>query len=357
MKKISIVICLLLLVFTTSAQKQPKVVIVTLDGFRWKEVFHGADSALFFNKVFNPSKDSLERRKKYWAGTAAERREKLMPFFWNTISKNGQVYGNRDEGSYVNVKNKYWVSYPGYNEMFSGYPDDIINSNDFGPNPNVTVQEWVNRQPGFENKVATFASWAFFDKIMNKQRCGFPVNAGFTALTGKLNSQQQLLNEQQFLISRLYAPTERNDVITYMMAREYMKQEHPRLLQISFIETDALGHRGLYDSYLDAANHIDSMLKSLWEAIQADPYYKDQTTLYIAVDHGRGDGDQWKNHSASIKNSDQIWFAVMGPNIKPLNTSGQYYQNQHAKTIAALLGLDFKSPHLIGEPLVKVLNK
>lgn len=358
MKKLIFAAVLSLSAFTVSSQvKQPKIVIVTLDGYRWKELFRGADSSLLFNHEYNPSKDSLARRQKYWAATPQERRARLMPFMWNTISKQGQVYGNRDEGSLVNVKNPYWISYPGYNEMFSGYPDPKIKSNDLKPNPNVTVQEWINKQPGFQGKVATFASWLTFEGIMNKQRCGFPVNAGFTTPAGRLNSNQQLLSELQQLVPRMYAPSERYDGMTYMQAREYMKLNHPRLLQISFIETDAAAHHGLYDAYLDAANHIDQMLKDLWGTIQSDPYYKDQTTLYVAVDHGRGDGDKWKNHSHSIPGADQIWFAVMGPQTKPMATKGQYYQFQHAKTIAKLLGLDFTSTHPIGDVLTSVMNK
>jgi hypothetical protein len=357
--KISLfLVCISFLQFAALAQKkEPKIVIVTLDGFRWKELYRGADSSLLYNREYNPSKDSLARRKQYWAKTQNERREKLMPFFWQVIARRGQVYGNRDAGSLMNVKNRYWISYPGYNEMFTGYPDTIVNSNDFGYNPNVTVQEWANKQPGFKGKVATFASWFTFERIMNRQRCGFPVNAGFTTPEGKLNNNQRLLNEEQFLLPRMYAPSERYDGLTYLFAREYMKQRHPRILQLSFIETDASAHHGLYDAYLDAANHIDNMLKGLWETIQADPYYKDQTTLYVAVDHGRGDGVKWKNHSRSILGADQIWFAVMGPQTKTTDTRGQYYQNQHAQTIAKLLGLKFVSPHIIGEPLKLVTNK
>jgi hypothetical protein len=361
MKKILIGAVLLLNTGIAFSQaKQPKIIIVTFDGLRWKDMFRGADSALLLDHQYNPSKDSLQRRAKYGGKTPQERRANLMPFMWNTVANHGQLYGNRDQGSYVNVKNTFRISYPGYNEMFSGYPDSLVRSNDNKPNPNVTVQEFVNKQPGFQNKVATFASWFTFNGIMNKERCGFPVNAGFTKLDGKLTPAQSILNEEQFWITRPYAPSERPDAVTYLMAREYLKQNHPRLLQISFIETDASAHRGYYDAYLDAMHNGDAMLANLWETIQADPFYKDQTTLYIAVDHGRGDMDKWKNHGSSIVNADQIWFAVMGPQTKPSNGSpmkGQFFQYQHAKTIAALLGLNFTSPHPIGEVLNTVVGK
>ena len=67
--------------------------------------------------------------------SSEERRKLLMPFFWNTIAKQGQVYGNRRYSNNVNTANKYWFSYPGYNEIFTGYPDTAVNSNEYPPTP------------------------------------------------------------------------------------------------------------------------------------------------------------------------------------------------------------------------------
>jgi len=335
------------------------VIVITFDGYRWKEMFRGADSVYLFGKGYN-SQDSAQRIKKFWGKDVQERRMKLMPFFWNTIAKKGQIYGNRDEGNLVNVKNKYWFSYPCYNEMFTGYPDPLINSNNFPPNPNKTVQEFINEQPGYKNRVAAFTSWNAFDRILNEKRSGYVVNAGYENLTGtNLTAVQKALNEQQHYLPQIFGSTERPDAVTYVMAKDYLKQNHPRLLQLSFIDMDAFGHQGKYDYYLDAAHYNDAMIADLWETIQADPFYKDQTSLFIAVDHGRGEESTWKNHNINVPNADQVWFAVMGPDSKPLGevkSKGQLYQNQYAKTIAALLGFSFLSPNPIGEIIKSVFN-
>ena len=122
-----------MLLITTScilhAQKIENIIIITTDGFRWQEVFTGMDSSLANDKRFNQG-DSAYIYKKYWAENANERRKKLMPFFWDTIEKNGQVYGNRNFSNKVDNANPYWFSYPGYNEIFTGYPDTAVNSND-----------------------------------------------------------------------------------------------------------------------------------------------------------------------------------------------------------------------------------
>lgn len=363
MKQTALLIFSLLFSLNLSAQKKGdrKMVIITFDGLRWAEVFGGSDSAKLFTQAIK-AKDSAQRIAKFWNKSSIARREQMMPFLWKTIAKKGQLYGNRNLGSKVNVTNPFWFSYPGYNEIFTGYADKRVNSNDYGPNPNVTVQEYISQQPGYKNSVATFASWAAFNRIMNEERCGFPVNAGYEALEGtNITAGQKAINETQFLLPKTFGNSERPDVVTYYLAREYMKQNHPKVLQISFIETDAYAHRNLYTEYLSSAYNNDKMIADIWNYIQGDPFYKDQTTLFIANDHGRGDNTEanWTHHNSKEPGSDQIWFAVMGPDVQPLGETKdiQVYQNQYAKTIAALLGIDFKSPNQIGGSIETVLKK
>ncbi|MFM7327540.1 MAG: phosphoglyceromutase, partial [Bacteroidota bacterium] len=70
-----------------------KVIVVTLDGMRWQEVFRGADSTLLLSKEF--TKDTAEQFARFWASDPATRREKIFPFLWGTVATNGQLYGNR----------------------------------------------------------------------------------------------------------------------------------------------------------------------------------------------------------------------------------------------------------------------
>lgn len=349
---------LLLVSLATAAQQSPKLVVITFDGMRWKEVFRGADTSMLLPKL-KGSKDSAWRMQRLWAADPELRRKKLMPFLWDTIAKKGQIYGDRDKNSNVNVTNPYWFSYPGYNEIFTGFGDTVINSNDYPANPNVTLQEFVNKQPGFKGKVAAFASWAAFNRILNEDRCGFPVNAGYEPFTDHPNAAQVAVSAMQSLLPKSFGRSERPDAVTYTLASEYMKENHPRMLQISFIETDAWGHRDAYDSYLESANACDTMIRNIWNYLQSDPFYRGQTTLLVTCDHGRGDGPTWKNHSRSIPGADQIWMAVMGPQTPARGEmeNTQIYQNQFAQTMAHLLGLEFKAPHPIGKPLETVIRK
>jgi bisphosphoglycerate-independent phosphoglycerate mutase (AlkP superfamily) len=145
-----------------------------------------------------------------------------------------------------------------------------------------------------------------------------------------------------------------------MGAREYLKTYHPRILYIAFDETDDFAHGGMYDQYIGAAHAEDGMLADLWNTLQSIPQYKNTTTLLITTDHGRGDlnKDEWTGHGKKIKESGQIWFAVMGPDTKPsgeIKINGQLYQAQIAATIASLLGINFKTDHPVMPEIKSVL--
>lgn len=355
---------LLLLIFVQVAAAQStktkNVVFISIDGYRWQEIFKGADSALLKNKRYR-KQDSAEVFHKFWGANENERREKLMPFFWNVIAKQGQLYGNRDLGNLVNLRNKYWFSYPGRSETITGYYDEKVNSNDYPDNPNENVLEFINKQKGFAGKVVTFAGWAPVSKIVNRNRNHMPLINPFEKVKGeKLTEAQQLANEIQNYIPNYFGTSVRWDMGTFAIAKTYIAANHPRLTYIDFVDPDDLGHAGQYDYYLDAAAYLDAMIASLWKSMQADPFYKNNTTFIICPDHGRGVGAKWTGHGSSAERSNETWLAVIGPDTKAfgeMKTQSQIYQDQIAQTLAKLLGYTFKTDHPVGTEIGSVLKK
>ena len=363
--------CLLLSLlggFTLRAAAQPvnshrteNVVLVTLDGMRWQEVFGGADSSLFRqSKNYFTDRPALQRQ--FGEGTPEQRRAALMPFLWGTVAQQGQLYGNRSAGSLVNVTNNEWFSYPGYNELLTGAADNVrIRSNDAVPNPNVSVLEVLNQQPAFRGKVAAFGSWEIFPAILNEKRSGLPVNAGMRPAAGPgLTPRELLLNE---LLVTAPSPfgEERLDAFTNYYALEYLKKRKPRVLYLAFGDTDDFAHGGEYGAYLHAARYTDDFLRQLWAYLQSDPQYRDKTTLFITTDHGRGAATtgQWKSHGAQVPGSDQIWLAAIGPDTPARSPApaGQLYQNQLAATLAQLLGLPYAPTPQTGVAIESVLGQ
>jgi len=358
MKKINALLLISLTLFTSAfaQHKTQNLVIITMDGMRWQEVFGGVDSAILSNRKF--AKDSAAIEKKYGGSDAKERRQKLFPFLWGTVAAQGQLYGNRNVGSFVNVTNRYWFSYPGYNEIFTGYADTAVNSNDKIPNPNENVLEFINKQPGYKGKVAAFSTWDCFAYILNKWRSGIYVNSDIDTLHFN-DASLKLINDIQLLTAK---PIDvRPDVLTYFAGREYLKAYQPKVLYIAFDETDDYAHAGQYGQYLKSAHAEDAMLADLWQTLQTMPGYKNNTTLIVACDHGRGDKvkEQWTSHGAKVEGADQIWIAAIGPDTKPLGeltSNPQIYQRQLATTFAALLGLDFTTPHTTMEPINSIIK-
>ena len=338
-----------------SAQlKTENLVIVTLDGMRWQEVYGGADSTLLKNKNF--TKDSAETSSKFWSNDIDERRKKLFPFFWNTIVSKGQLYGNRWDGNKVNNANRYKFSYPGYNEIFTGYPDTAVNSNDKIPNKNSNVLGFFNQQNGFKNKVAAFTTWDAFPYILNKWKSGIYVNSDTDSLP-YTTEKFKLIDDIESLTTRPVGV--RPDVLTYIAAREYMKERKPKVLYIAFDETDDLAHAGMYDLYLGSAHAEDGMIADLWNYIQSTPQYKNKTTLIITCDHGRGDNpkENWKDHGEKIKDAGHIWIAAIGPDTQPggeMKNKNVLYQEQLAATFAKVLGFTFTANHPIAEPITTI---
>ena len=98
MKRIGLILIIIITSLCSVAQKKAdNIIIITLDGFRWQEMFNGADAALINDTSF--VSDTCGVKKLFWADSPQERREKLLPFFWSTIVRYGQLHGNRSFGS------------------------------------------------------------------------------------------------------------------------------------------------------------------------------------------------------------------------------------------------------------------
>jgi hypothetical protein len=341
--------------YAQSPHKTKNVVVILIDGYRWHELFHGADFDLLYDKKYNPD-DSLQRFKKFWSDNLDGRRKKLMPFTWNYIAKHGQLYGNRDLGNNVNVMNPYWFSYPGRAEILSGFVDTAINSNEYESNPNTNVLEFINAQKEYKGKVVTFACWGATGRCLHKDKSSMLINVPWENIQGNdLTETEILANEMQHFIPKIWGDDERLDANVYALAKSYILARHPKVTYLDFGDTDEYAHEGKYEYYLNDIFNLDAMIEKLWNLMQQDKFYKNNTTFFIVPDHGRGVGPQWTDHGSGTPHSNETWFIALGPDIKPMGemkTKEQIFQTQYAKTIANLLGFDYNvSGKKVGEEI------
>ena len=333
-----------------------RVVLVMTDGMRWQEMFRGADENLLVPARYFSGR-SVEGLKAEFGGATPEvRREKLMPFLWGTFIPQGQIYGDRDAGSSARVTNGFNFSYPGYNETLTGHGDRRIDSNDNKPNPNVTVLEWVNKQPGFEGKVAAFGAWNTISGIMNAGRCGFTVNAGYEPLQmTPMTPGLEVLNAMKAEAPRVWED-EPFDAPVFQTAMEYIRTKKPRVVFLSLGETDDWAHGGNYGEYLNSAHRVDGYLKQMWDELQAMPEYKGKTTMIFMVDHGRGHStEEWKTLGQKVPDSKYIFMGSLGrggPALGVRKNVPDVTQSQAAATLAKYLGLDWNAAEkLAGLPV------
>ena len=319
------------------------VVLITTDGLRWQEVFGGADEQLLTKEAGVSEPADLERE--FWRDTPAARREALLPFLWTVIARQGQIYGNAPRGSIAKVTNGHNFSYPGYNEILSGIPDPRVDSNDKKLNPNVTVLEWLNGKGPYRGKVAAFCSWDVFPWIINRERSGVLVNAGFEPVTSGGRAERLGMLNELLAETTPAADGVRHDSFTFAAALEHVRAARPRVLYLSLGETDDWAHAGRYDHYLHSARRFDRFTRQLWDEMQGMDQYRGKTTFVITTDHGRGGGlTEWKSHGEKIPASENIWIAVMGPDTPALGERAEteaVTQSQVAATVAAALGEDF----------------
>lgn len=326
------------------ADNDPRVIVITYDGLRWQEVYTGADSTLISDLRF--VKDIEGTKAKYWRDTPEERREVLMPFAWNYVAKKGYMIGNRNKNSLMQVANNKSFSYPGYSELFCGWADDErVDSNDPVPNPNTSVLEVANKDPRYKGRVMVYGSWESIRYAVNNDRGGFPGSTAFEPnVSPDPSPVMRMLDRMQESEFGYNKGDERPDAYTYAYAMETIKNDHPKVLFISFGGTDGTGHSGDYASYLHCITATDACIKDIIEACEADPFYKGKTTYLLTTDHGRGKGERFTGHGADLRGANHTWLMALGKGIPALGeTSGNgvFYSRQLAATIADILGLDF----------------
>jgi hypothetical protein len=324
--------------------KTQNVVLVTYDGLRWQEVFGGCDETLLNRDQGGGVRDVPALKARYWRDTPEERREALLPFFWKTVAAEGQVFGDPAHHCRARVTNGKNFSYPGYSEILTGFADERIDSNNKTNNPNVTVLEWLHGRPGFSGRIAAFSSWDTFPWIINADRSSIPVNAGWTTFeTGPDPQRLAALNDAVRDSMRVWTNV-RDDGLTFHGAVEYVKATKPRVLFLSFGETDDWAHEGRYDQVLESARRTDGFVERLWTTLQSLPEYAGKTSLVLTTDHGRGETRvEWKNHGKDTAGSDQMWIAVLGPDTPAAGCRSDLdvTQGQVAATVAQLLGEDY----------------
>jgi hypothetical protein len=336
----------LALATASAAPNERRIVLVTLDGVRVQELFGGLDAVIADAPEAESGIYEIDvTRKRYARPTAQERREALMPFFWKTLAPAGMVLGNQALGSKVTVRNDQWFSYPGYSEILTGEAQPEVKSNDLVRYPHETVLDYVYRELKLKpTEVAQIGSWDGFKYAASKEDRTFFMSGARDPVPATLSTPKiDLLNGLRQQIQQLWEESS-NDVLTFRIALEYLDKHQPRVLWLGLGQSDDWAHARRYDLVLEYLHLADRMIAELWQTLQSIDGYRDNTTLIITTDHGRGRTPaDWAEHDAGIQGCQDIWIAIIGPDTPAIGEAKNFAdvtQSDIAATMLQYLGLD-----------------
>jgi hypothetical protein len=201
-----------------------RIVLITLDGVRWQEVFNGTDRTR--GKYIPP--------------------QELMPNLYKYFVNDGVVFGKTTP---MLASGPNFISLPGYLEITRGEPSTDCTTNDCNPIIDRSILQLFM-------KPAVFSSWVGIGKTLPYHYNGY---------------------------SDIGKPYYRWDEQTEDAAIEYRCNHFDNdFVWVSLGDTDELAHKNDYAGYVKALHSADAFIGAL-----IDDSTTEYTTFIITTDHGR----------------------------------------------------------------------
>ncbi len=148
------------------------------------------------------------------------------------------------------------------------------------------------------------------------------------------------------------------DELSMYIAKRLMREESPSLLWITMHDID-IAHTGAYSLYVEAIQRTDRLCSELWQAVQQDPEYCGNTTMFILPDFGRdadadAGGNGFQHHRTGGVASRTTWMMALGAGVREGVVYDRPVQSiDLVPTLGAVMGF---SPRLsTGRPLGELL--
>jgi Type I phosphodiesterase / nucleotide pyrophosphatase len=323
-----------------------QVVVVTLDGARYQEIFAGVDPQL--------------ARERGVPASGLQDAAHLMPNLRRLMSSEGAALGSPGRGPGISASGPQFVSLPGYSEIFTGRRVTGCLSNDCqGTTLRSIADEMAELTPG-ARKVAIITSWPDIARVGAKSE-------RVSVSTGRHAGATRAHFEQAGAVGRALKEAEaeppwpgngdfRRDRRTAALALAYLRAEQPDFLFVGLGETDEFAHQGNYAGYLDALREADRFLGDLAAELEARARTGVRTALFITADHGRA--ATFKDHGQAYPESARVWLVASGRAIEPrglLESNAGHHLADIAPTVRALFGLPADRDRNAGFPLTELV--
>ncbi len=274
------------------AGRTRNIVLVTIDGVRWQEIFAGAEAA---RAALLPCSD-----------VAA-----LLPNL-SALGQAGVLLGK--VGAPVISSGPNFVSLPGYREIITGRASAACTDNDCRRIDEPTLLDELAHADLGRDELAVIASWERVARAAALDSRAVTVSAGRHGGLGRDRLRvsyeaSRLLDEAAAAGARPGYGDYRPDRYTARLALDYLRARRPRLLWVALGDTDEHAHRGDYRGYLDALRSADHFVGELWELLGTLGQYGAETTVIVTADHGRA--DNFVAHGAAPESS-RVWLVAAG---------------------------------------------
>jgi hypothetical protein len=272
------------------------VVVLTIDGVRWQEIFRGSDPML--GRDLGPD------------FAAWQTPEALTPHLHQLASNQGILFG-ADAAPMV-ASSPSTVSLPGYSEIFSGRSPSCANNDCPATTEMTLLDEWAQRDPNAE--LTILSSWSRIGRAAAKDLSRMTVSAGRSV---KVHAER--FCAEPGLCLQYHAGTHvspwpgdddyRPDRATSALALEYLRVHQPQFLFVGLGDTDEHAHHGDYRGYLQALHSADATIGAVGQWLREKEQQGHRTLLVCTTDHGRAHGF---NHHGGVPEAARVWALFAG---------------------------------------------
>lgn len=148
------------------------------------------------------------------------------------------------------------------------------------------------------------------------------------------------------------------DELSVYIAQQLMRQLAPSLLWITLHDID-IAHSGAYSLYVEGIQRTDRLCGQIWQTIQSEPEYANNTTMFVLPDFGRDSdldagGNGFQHHRTGDALSRTTWVMVLGPGVRQgVSIDRPVDSLDLVPTLGGLLG--FATPLAKGKALTEVI--
>lgn len=110
------------------------------------------------------------------------------------------------------------------------------------------------------------------------------------------------------------------DELSLYVVKQLMRQQAPSFLWLTMHDID-VAHTGAYSLYVEAIQRTDRLCADLWNAVQSNPEYAGNTTMFILPDFGRDSdfvagGNGFQHHRTGDAASRTTWMMALGAGVR-----------------------------------------